>query len=328
MNLLEKKQDPNAEILLRLMFFGPPKTKKTWLAGTAAEAGFNTILLDIDHGYHILLNNLDEAAMKRLTLIECRDSLTQANASVFMSKFLKSGKVWFDEKQKKPVLLPQYLNDDCIELSMEKHLSSNTVLIVDSWTRLVASIAFQYAKENNIDLSDAEKTEWDGYGWAGRLASWMLEKLAELPCHVIVIGHRTVYEKYKGTGRDRKLDWVREQMKSVSGPHSMTLGDKFSDIFRFASASSIRTTVDTRPGKDVEGGSRIVPPNQYDWDKIKFKQICELGGIHLPPNDLPYLDLSMTAEQREKSNEAVKPMGIKTKAQPVKLGGLSALTKK
>jgi len=327
MKLSDKKHDTHRKILLRLLYFGAQKTRKTWAACTAAEAGFNTILLDMDHGYHIALDNISPEAQERITLIECQDSLKAARASIFLSKFLKSGKVWFDEEEKKPVLLPQQLNDNCIALDVDRHLNKNTVLIVDSYTALVASIQFQYAKENNIDLSDALKTEWDGYGWAGRLASWTLEKLSQLPCHVIVIGHRSIYEKYKGSGKDRKIDWTRLQVKSVSGPHAMTIGDKFSDILYFEAQSSIRTTIDTRPGKDHEGGSRIIPPNQYDWERLKFRDICALGHIDLPPKDLPYLDFSIDKELIEAAQQKASTKAIKPQAKQVKLSGLNSLLK-
>ncbi len=328
MNLSDKKHDEQHEILLRLLFYGAPKTRKTWLAGTAAAAGFNTILLDMDHGYHILLDNLSEEAQKRLTLLECRDSLKAARASTFLTKFLKSGKVWFDEKEKKPILLPQQLNDNCIELDVDRHLTKNTVLILDSYTALCASLQFQYAKENNIDLSDAKKVEWDGYGWAGRLASWVFEKLSQLPCHVIVVGHKTIYEKYTGTGKDRKVDWVRQQIKSVSGPHSMTIGDKFSDILYFEAVSSIRTTIDTRPGKDREGGSRVIKPDSYDWNKLQFADICKMAHINLPSKDLPFLDFSINKELVEAAQQKANTQTIKPAATKAKLSGLNALLNK
>jgi len=328
MNLLDKKNDENRQIMLRLLYFGSQKTRKTWAALTAAEAGFNVILLDMDHGYHIALDNVKDEHQKRITLIECRDSLKAARACTFMTKFLKTGKVWFDEKERKPISVQQHLNDDCIELDVDRHLNKNTVLIVDSYTALCASLQFQYAKENGIDLADAKKTEWDGYGWVGRLASWIIEKLSQLPCHVIVVGHKSIYEKYKGSGKDRKIDWTRLQVKSVSGPHSMTIGDKFSDILFFEAVSQIRTTIDTRPGKDREGGSRIIKPGLYDWEDLKFTKICEMGHIDLPPKDLPYLDFSIDKELIEAAQNKASPTAIKPQAKKAKLSGLSTLLKK
>ena len=50
MPTLEAKSNEESGMLLRELFYGPPKTRKTWLAGTAAEAGFNVILIDFFDG--------------------------------------------------------------------------------------------------------------------------------------------------------------------------------------------------------------------------------------------------------------------------------------
>jgi len=286
--------------LLRQLYYGSPKTRKTWLAGTAAEAGFNTILLDSDHGYHVLLKNLTPESQKRLMIIEARDSLKQATAAEFMTRFLKFGYVIFHEPSHQVVVNNKLLQDEtfrseCIQLSLEQHLNHNTVLIVDSYTALVRSISFRYAIENKVDLTDPERTDWEGYAWCGALASWMLEKLSRLPCHVIVIGHKTVYEK---RSKDQKtIEWTRQQIKSTSGPHSMTVGDMFSDILYFENVSSSMTKISTRADKDMEGGSRLIPPNSYQWEKLQFKDICGYSGIALPSPSLPYLDFSIPKQE-------------------------------
>lgn len=337
-SLTDKLQNPNETLLLRELFYGPPKTRKTWLAGTAAEAGFNTILLDADHGYHILTKQLSEKARKRLQLFECRDSLKSATASKFVARFLKQGKIWFNEKTRSIVMTPQNLTDDCVELN-QTHLTPNTVLILDSYTAIVNSIKFSYAIEKDIDLTDPEKESWDGYAWSGMLASYILERITKLPCHVIVVGHSTQYEKYS-TDRNgkQKLEWSRRILKSTSGPHAMTITDKFSDILYFYNVSASMTKIETRADKDADGGSRIIPPNVYEWDKLSFAKICELAGIPLPPDDLPYLDFTPVKPQsnnlggsknevnkvanssNEKSQE--KPATISQKPAGLKLGGL------
>jgi len=309
--------------LLRQLFYGSPKTRKTWLAGTAAEAGFNTILLDSDHGYHILLKNLKPEAQKRLMIVEARDSLKQAIAAEFMTRFLKFGYAIFNEKSHEIITNTKLLQDDsfrenCIQLNVDKHLDHNTVLIIDSYTALVRSIAFRFAIENKVDLTDPSKTDWDGYAWCGSLASWMLEKLSRLPCHVIIIGHKTVYEK---RSKDQKtVEWTRQQIKSTSGPHSMTVGDMFSDILYFENVSSSLTKISTRADKDMEGGSRMIPPNSYNWEKLQFKDICGYAGISLPPASLPYLDFSIP--KQEGGLAEPKKVNINTKPGLTKLPGL------
>lgn len=306
--------------LLRMLFYGSPKTKKTWLAGTAAEAGFNTILLDSDHGYHILLKNLSNAAKKRLMVIESRDELKKATAAEFTTRFLKLGNVTFNEQTRKVVLNAKAIDENCIQLNVDRHLNKNTVLIVDSYTALVRSIVFRYAIEQKIDLTDPSKTDWDGYAWCGSLASWMLEKLSKLPCHIIVIGHKTVYEK---RAKDQKtIEWTRQQIKSTSGPHSMTIGDMFSDILYFENVSSSMTKISTRADKDMEGGSRMIPPNIYDWNKLQFKDICAFAGINLPPESLPYLDFSVPKQTEGDKKESEQKAVIKSNAGLTQIAGL------
>lgn len=331
-SLADKLKNPDDVLLLRELFYGAPKTRKTWLAGTAAEAGFNTILLDADHGYHILTKQLSDEAKKRLTLIECRDSLKSATASKFIARFLKQGKIWFNEKKRSIVLTQNNLDDDCIELNEETHLNRNTVLILDSYSAIVQSIKFSYAIEHQIDLTDPEKESWDGYAWSGMLASYILERLTKLPCHVIVIGHATQYEKRDKTGKN--IEWQRRIIKSTSGPHAMTIADKFSDILYFYNVSASTTKIETRAEKDAEGGSRIIPPNVYKWEDLQFKDICKLAGIPLPPSDLPYLDFTPKISQSltggnknvtqnkstDKSDD--KPAAITQKPKSITLGGL------
>lgn len=308
--------------LLRQLYYGSPKTRKTWLAGTAAEAGFNTILLDSDHGYHILLKNLSPKAQKRLMVIESRDALKKATAAEFMTRFLKFGLVTFNESTREIITNVKLIDENCIQLSAEKHLNQNTVLIVDSYTALVRSIASRYAIEHKIDLTDPKKTDWEGYAWCGALASWMLDRLSRLPCHVIIIGHKTVYEK---RAKDQKtIEWTRQQIKSTSGPHSMTIGDMFSDILYFENVSSSLTKISTRADKDMEGGSRMIPPDSYKWDDLQFKDICKFAGIKLPDKSLPYLDFSIEKPKEGVKNEADKPT-INTKPN---LTQIAALTKK
>lgn len=319
MPTLEHKVETLAEDppLLRMLFYGSPKTKKTWLAGTAAEAGFNTILLDSDHGYHILLKTIKASARKRLQIIEARDSLKKARAAEFIIRFLKLGKINFNESTRTVVTNSTLLDENCIHLSESLHLNSNTVIILDSYTAIIRSIATRFAIENEIDVTKAKKTTWDGYASCGILASWLLNRLTKLPCHVIVIGHKTVYEKH---GRDREgkdiIEWTRQQIKSTSGPHSMTLGDGFSDILYFENISSALTKISTRADKDMEGGSRLIPPNIYNWDKLQFKDICAHAGIKLPPQDLPYLDFSVPESEKQASKLKTKTPDIKVAAKP------------
>jgi len=213
-------------------------------------------------------------------------------------------------------------------LSLERHLNSNTVLILDSYTALVNSLKFAYSKERKIDLTDLSEDDAadmnlkrSGYAVSGGIASFVLERITKLPCHVIVIGHASQYEKYSKDGKT--LEWSRRVVKSTSNPHSLTFGDKFSDILYFFNASSAVTKIETRAEKDAEGGSRIIPPNSYLWADLTWDKICAFANIPLPPEDLPYLDFTPDVKVQAIS---AKPQVINTA--PKKLGIASLINKK
>lgn len=332
MPTLEQKISKSSENppLLRELFYGSPKTRKTWLAGTAAEAGFNTILIDSDHGYHILLKQLSPEARKRLMIIEARDSTKSPVAAAFLIRLLKHNVVLFNEKQREIITNVKLLQEDsfrkdCIQLNIQKHLNSNTVLIIDSYTALVRSMQLSFCNDTKLDMTAAfdykKPGVRDGFGWTGGLATWILEKISQLPCHIIVIAHKSIYEKYS---KDQKtIEWSRIQCKSTSGPHAMTIGDKFSDILYFENVSSSLTKISTRADKDMEGGSRLIPPNSYNWEKLQFKDICNYAGIKLPSKDLEYLDFSIPKQLEGGLPSAkVKPK-INTKPGLMKIKGLT-----
>jgi hypothetical protein len=170
MAALDKELKDNQ--LARILIYGAAKTKKTWWTGTAAEAGFNVLMLDGEGGIGIL-KNLSEAARKRVTVLDIQDSATQAKMAIFMSRFCKMKKFWWNEEKKLPIGRPTE-GYSVIDLSV---LTPNDVVVLDSYTALVWSLAYRYATENSIDLSDAAKQEWEGYGWSGNLSTWMLHQL-------------------------------------------------------------------------------------------------------------------------------------------------------
>lgn len=296
------------EMLLRVLIYGMQKTRKTWWAMKAAEAGYNVILIDGDDGWHIV-NKIDPSASERIEIVNMVD---KPNASVFapmLTKMLKMSNFRYDEIQRKLAGLNQVEN--CIKIDVTK-LTKNDVFVLDSWTALVWSLTLRYAEMENIDLDDLSGQDWDFYRWGGNLANWILGKLKTLPCHVIVIGHMTVYEKFRGTKKNRKLVLQREQVSSVSGPHGLKLGINFSDVLRFNRKSNGDTIILAQGNNEAEGGSRIVKPGTYDWDKLQFIDICKMAGIK-PDENAPKNNFKCNQEENANvKNEINKPKTIKT----------------
>lgn len=296
-NLEEEFENLN----LRILAYGPSKARKTWWACTAAEAGFNVILLNADNNISIL-KNLSPEAKKRIAVVNIHDSLTDPCCSVFLTMFLSGRKFVWDNKARKIVTPMSKVNIEHPHFVIDaSKLDSNTVLILDSWTRNAHSLFVRYCKENKINMSKAEEADnrWEGFRYTKALAEWQLNQLQDLGSHVITIGHQSNYEKSRdeksSDGRIRKIvEWSRVQPISTSGPAAMLLSNHFSDVFYFEISGEM-TRIDTTPSKNRDGGSTIVPPGKYDFNPkqssssryLDFAKLCEFANITLPGSSVP-----------------------------------------
>lgn len=280
-------------MLLRLLCYGPAKVKKTWWACAAAEAGFAVHLLDGDGGSQII-TQLDKAILPKINVINIVDKQIRPVMCEFMTRFLTGNSFMWDEEDKSILLRAASAHEDRSYYIFDvDKLTSNDVVIIDSWDALTWSLAWRWYLENNVKVESADqatKSMWDGYRWSGAMASWMLKQIKALSnqCHVIVIGHQSVYEKRKeeiiNGKKVQTVEWSRMQIKSVSNPHSMELPAAFTDILYF-NVIGARFTIDTRVEKDRDGGCRVVPPKSYDWKELQFIDIIKMAGIRLPDPD-------------------------------------------
>lgn len=296
----------NNDMLLRLLNYGPAKVKKTWWIGKAAEAGFNILLLDGDNGWHILKQIAPEAR-KRIQVVNLMDELNRVIFAPAVVTLLKKGTLTWDEKERKST--PFNAPATAINIDLNT-LTPNDILVVDSWTALVTSLMWQFALENHIDLSEADKNEWDFYGWGGRLALWCVSRLMALPCHVVVIAHATIYEKRDKS--QKKIISQKRQIISTSGPNAMQIPSKFSDLFYFyAKGSAFK--IEAKGNEEQDGGSRIVPPGIYNWDDLQFKDTIQMAGLKLPPADNPFIDYAVAVKEKAaKHSGLIKSVGKPT----------------
>lgn len=310
---------------LRILAYGPPKTKKTWWAGAAAEAGFNVILLDGDDGSYVL-KNLTPEAQERVQIINLLPKITSGVMAPFMVRLLKQKEFIWDETLRSTTFLASSITAEHSYYKFNASLFGlNDVLVIDSWTSLAASLAQVYALENDIDLSNAAKTDWDGYGYCGRLADYILEVMHALACHVIVVGHQDIYEKRDNTNPDkaRRNDvlYTRTQPKSTSGPQAMRMAKHF-DVLYFTTTGQT-FSISSGAGSDRDGGSRIVKPGNYKWKDLQFSDIAAMAGFdvgvstelqgleyfpvgHPPVIDTPQITKTLTP------SAAAKPGELKT----------------
>ncbi len=271
--------------LLRTLIYGPGKAKKTWWCGMAAEFGYNVLLFDGDNGWQIL-SHLTPTAQKRIQIISMQDKLGKAVFAPSLVLLLKRLQCYWSEETKEFKNLQP--DASCINIDLRK-LGQNDIVVIDSWTAFVNSLIIQYSTEQNIDLSDAEKVDWDGYRWTGHLALWALNVLVSLPCHLIVVAHVDVYEK---RSKDQKsIEWQKRQIKSTSGPNAMQIPCKFGDVLYFYPKGSA-FKIEAKGDENEDGGSRIIVPSTQNWETLQFIDIIKMGNIPMPPKNNPLIDYS------------------------------------
>jgi len=313
------------DMLLRILEYGPAKSKKTWWIGKAAEAGYNVLFLDGDNGWHIL-KQIKPEAQKRIQIIDARDKLGQPMFAAFLTSLLKRGKIVWDNKARKIENIKP--NENCIAIDLNK-FGQFDIVVIDSWTALARSLMLQYAKEHMIDLTDADdqdEDKWGYYRWAGTLINWLATQFTALDCHIAVIGHADQYEKRSKDGKS--VIFSKRQVKSTSGPNAMQLPSQFSEILYFYPKGKA-FKIDTFGTDEADGGSRLIAPGTYNWDALQFVDLIKVAGLPLPDKSHPLIDYSLpttTTKRAQASGEAAtaKPI-VKPVAKPiakVKTGGL------
>lgn len=276
-------------MLLRLLCYGPAKVKKTWWALQAADAGFNVLLLDGDGGDQIV-NQISAASRSRINIINIVDKSNMPVMCEFIIRFLTGNSFMWDEQDKSILLRAASANKNHSYYIFDtSKLTHNDVVILDSWDAFTWSLAWRWYKENGLKVEAAEHAKtsdklWPGYRWSGAMASWALKQIKALSnhCHVIVIGHQSVYEKRHDeiiNGKTKQvIDWSRTQVKSTSGPAGMELPATFTDILYFG-VNGARFTIDTRVEKDRDGGCRVIAPDIYKWEDLQFGKVIKGAGI-------------------------------------------------
>ena len=271
--------------LPRTLLYGPEKSRKTWWAGTAAECGYNVLVLDADNGTDIL-TQLSPAAQERVYVLNISDTLNEATAAQFLGTFADGRPFFWDEVNKR--IYNSMISSPSIHINFERQLNPGWVCVVDSWTAIVRSIGYQYARINQIPLSVMDEEGLDRralYRQCGMFATNIFGQLCKLPCTVIFIGHQTVYEKHTQrlvNGRAQSvIEWSKTQIVSTSGPHAMSMGGVFTDILRFELAGT-NFKINTTVKDDILGGARNIAPGTYDWDKFQFAHYAQLAAIPQP----------------------------------------------
>lgn len=298
--------DGDSDPRLRILAYGREKSRKTLWAAMCAEYGFNVVFINGEPGGTQIFKAKDlktgkpflsKEALERILICDATDTSERAVFASFMAQLCKpENKFTWDEETQATIFGLRNTAHSFIQFDASK-LTLNDVVICDSWTALSSSTSFQYAKEHDIDVTDADKTEWDGYGFEGRFLDFVLRNISTWNCHVIVIAHAYTYEKWTpGKGPDRKLISSTLQPISSSGPHGVKVPNKFNDVLYFDRTNSGEIfTISTDGSKETVGGSRIMPPvKNARWETLLPQKFFEavgckptgepcLGAVYLPP---------------------------------------------
>lgn len=333
----------------RSLLYGPDKTKKTLWSCRAAEAGFNVILIDGDNGSSIV-NAIDTNTKKHLLSLEARkriliiDAVNTPTVNVFArftATFMRGEPFLWDEKGKVslPVVHARKPEKSYVLFDVSK-FTMNDLVVLDSWTRLAQSLLFEWARENNVDLTsvDKEGDQFSLMGYQSRFLDYVLGKLGTFPCHFIVIGHETVYEKFEGKGKDRKVVEQRTQPFSSTGPHAKKLGAHFSNCLRFTKLSDLAFRIDAGGDASTMGGCRQLAPAKYDWKSISpadiFKAVGSvadgspcLGAIYIPPGAVQHEQITQIQKSIPPATtvDAAKPQVVDAEKADGKVSLMSKL---
>lgn len=274
---------------LRVLVYGPPKSRKTWWALRAAEAGFRVFVFNIEGNLGIV-KQIPEAVRKNIHIFSIPDGAANAYASVALTTVLREHVFYANEEKR---LISNRPNANLSIYDM-REWGKETVVVIDTYTALVASVVRNYAFANNIDLADASKPEWEGYRWCGGVLTWMLTQLQALATHtnVVVIAHATQYEKHKkdkiNPNKQGPIEFTRRQPVSSSGPHGMSLAGKFSDVLYFYTRGK-SSYIDSFGDEFADGGSVNMPPDTYKWEDLTFGALANAAEIVAPAKLEPFV---------------------------------------
>jgi len=282
------------------LVYGPAKSRKTWWALRAAEAGYRVLVFSLEKG-HAIVQQIPPEARERIYIIDAADGPTDGFAALTVTTALKEFNFYIEENKRLVSTKPRA---GMVHVDL-RSFGTDTVVVWDTYSALAVSTARNFAFENGIDLSDAGKPEWEGYGYCGRLLTWMLTQMRALPCHTLVIAHETRYEKYKKDKQNPKrqgpLEFERRQPISSSNPHGMTVARDFDNVL-YMYIEGRSTWIDTRGSRLEDAGSRIIPPNRYSWDELSFGDLARAAGHALPAAVEPFNFPIVGGEQPSPTN--------------------------
>jgi hypothetical protein len=281
--LITNKNEAHIEPI-RMLIYGAPKTRKTMWAGTAGET-HRVTLLDGENGAGIL-NVLPETTRANIQRIPLAGKPMAPALVMFCSLLFKLQKFLWSITEER-LIEPQHANSGHHYINVNLQLlTTDDVLIIDSWTKIAADSGLQYMIDRNIDPFSGKKKEFDFYSFQDLVLDAIMASFNCLPCHLIVIGHEQFHTNEIREGLvSRKV--TRQQIVSSSGKHAAKVPASISDMFWFQAADKTQfapfgdTNIHTGSAEYRDGGCRNIPPSTHKLSEFKFKDFCKIAGI--PP---------------------------------------------
>lgn len=311
--------------LLRQFIYGLPKTRKTTWALRCALLGFNVIYLEGDNQGGLAVAQIDAKAHHRIQIIPLAMEHNRTVFAPFMKQFLRPNASFTWDEQAKSVRAFQHDPIHSHYRITPAKLTPNDVVVVDGWKALAESAIFNFAEIKDLDLMEPPPDKKDAdfgrnmFGYAATALNSIIAKMHTIPCHLIVIGHSTVYEKIDPT--TQKIVEQREQPISSSGPHAKKLASEFSDVLYFKRIGSESVKIYTGGDKDRDGGCRFFPPAVHDWDqfgpdkffdKLAWKPTgapCEAVKWYAPGEEVP-VGLALTTPAAQAKTGTPQPAPV------------------
>lgn len=276
---------------LRLLIYGKPKTRKTWWAGTAA-ATHRVWLLDGENNTGIL-RNLPPEHQSRINRIPLAGQPHVPALAMFCAAMFKvKSFLWHMGEQR--IFDLAYLteaHDDQWFLSVDiRRLTTDDVIIIDSWTKVCSDMGLNYAIDNALDIFGGERGKrtaggkndaMDYFRFLDMALDAVLQALQAMPCHMVLIGHEQSYElEAKTPLGTKKVN--KTQVISGSGKHSSKVPAYVSDVlFITANDDGRSSTLHTASEAYRDGGGANVAPSTHQFPGWDFAAL--LKETNKPP---------------------------------------------
>jgi len=277
----EIRKDP-----AKVLIYGPSGTKKTLWAHRPSEHGYDVISINGERNYGIL-RILSPEAQKRVFLLNAFDEPDTSIFAPVVGELVKSSHIVWDDTAGKKAGIPPSPKHDHLVLRLNE-LTTNTVLVFETITALVASVTLNLQKKLGIDPTEGEKaSDTRGYyGGQNIILDRVLQFLTNLPCHVIVVAHSVLVEQKRKDLSDPKKDIItgyRTQPISSSVPHAQKIAKLFQEVYYFNMLGTAYN-IDTTTTSERDGCSRIFPPNNYPFEKLQFIDLIKTSKNLALPN--------------------------------------------